>query len=93
MYEVDQHVMTSIERLRTELMPLIRKIKYDTQLKDLLKDLAGHCRDFMNATGNFSSHGFADLQAFRNRVGVFVKIFQQDYGCKVRGPLNQIIPP
>jgi hypothetical protein len=92
MYEVDSHVMTSIERTRTELKPLIRKIKYDSQLKDLIKDLAEQFRDFMNVTGNFSSHGFGELQALRNRVGVFVRILQQDYGCKVRGPLSQIIP-
>lgn len=91
-YEVDQHVITSIERLRTNLQPLIRRIKYDTHLKDLIKDIADLCRDFMNTTGNFASHGWSDLEAFRNRVGTFIRILQQDYGCKVRGPLNSIVP-
>jgi hypothetical protein len=91
-YEVDSHVMTSIERLRAELQPLARRIKYDTTLKELIKDIAGQCRDFMNNTGNFSSHGFSELEAFRNRVGVFVRILEQDYGCKVRGALRSIVP-
>ncbi|MBL8525895.1 MAG: hypothetical protein JNN20_19600, partial [Betaproteobacteria bacterium] len=91
-YEVSPHVALSIDRLRTELRGLTKRIKYDSELKGLIKDLADECRSFMNCTGNNHGHSRHELETLRRRVGVIVLRFREDYGCKIRGDLNRILP-
>jgi hypothetical protein len=84
--EVDSHVMLSIERLRAELKPFPRRVKYDVRLKELLKDLAGEIRDFMNRTSGFPGNIRSELPALRSRVGIYLLRLRDEFGCKVRGP-------
>ena len=46
----------------------------------------------MNHTDRFRGQYWPELEAMRNRVGVIVLRLREDYGCKIRGPLNRIIP-
>lgn len=90
--EVSQHVSLSIERLRQELIEFSKKIRYDSKLKGLIKDLVSECREYMNHTSQFSGAQLQELEAFRNRVGYKVLALREDYGCQIRGPLNKILP-
>jgi hypothetical protein len=90
--EVDVHVLLSIERLRAELKQLSRKVRYDTTLKELLKDLAGEIRDFMNITSGFPGNVRTQLPALRSRVGMYLLRLRDEFGCNVRGPISRIIP-
>jgi hypothetical protein len=91
-FEVAQHVSLSIERLRQELSELRQKIRYDSKLKGLIKDLIAECREYMNRTSRFTGAQFQELEALRNRVGHNVLSLREDYGCEIRGPLNKILP-
>lgn len=91
-FEVDQHVIISIDRLRSELQQLAKRVRYDEELKALIKDLANECRSYMNHTDRFRGQYWPELEGMRNRVGVVVLRLREDYGCKVRGHLNRIIP-
>jgi len=90
--EVPQHVVLSIDRLRTELREFAKRIRYDSTLKALIKDLADECRSFMNHTGPYDGQQWHELEALRNRVGIIVLRLREDYGCSIRGHLNRIIP-
>lgn len=90
--EVAQHVTLSLDRLRSELRVLARQIRYDSTLKDLIKDLIDQCRAFMNYTGNFQGRDWQELDILRGRVGILLLRLREDYGCKIRGPLNRIMP-
>ncbi len=90
--EVDQHVSLSIERLRQDLSELRQRIRYDSKLKALIKDLADECREYMNRTSRYSSAQRLELESLRNRVGHKVLSLREDYGCNVRGQLNRILP-
>ena len=90
--ENEQHVLDSVEALRSELNGLRTKIRYDSGLKDLIKDMISECRTFMNyssATKRFKWH---ELETMRSHLGVMLLRLRDDYGCKIRGPLNQILP-
>jgi len=91
-FEVERSVILSIDRLRSELQRLARQVRYDGQLKQLIKDLVAECRMFMNHTDQFRGNYWHELEGMRNRVGVIVLRLREDYGCKVRGHLNRIIP-
>jgi hypothetical protein len=90
--EVPQYVALSLDRLRSELLILGRKVRYDSKLKDLIKDLADECRSFMNFTSPSNGNDWHQLEAMRGRIGVLTLRLRNDYGCKIRGHLNQIIP-
>ncbi|HEL4265892.1 TPA: hypothetical protein UM524_000626 [Stenotrophomonas maltophilia] len=90
--EVSQHVSLSIERLRQDLSELRKKIRYDSKLKALIKDLVDECREYMNRTSRYSSTQRHELDALRNRVGHKVLSLREDYGCNIRGQLNTILP-
>lgn len=91
-FEVEQSVIFSIDRLRSELQQLVRQVRYDGGLKQLIKDLITECRAFMNHTDRFRGQYWHELEGMRNRVGVIVLRLREDYGCKVRGHLNRLIP-
>jgi len=91
-FEVERSVILSIDRLRSELQGLARKVRYDGDLKGLIRDLISECRMFMNHTDRFRGQYWHELEGMRNRVGVIVLRLREDYGCKVRGHLNRIIP-
>jgi len=86
-------VVTSIERLRSELMSLSKRVSFDTDLKNLIRDLVAELRTFMNNTSALKANLWPELNALRSRVGLFGLRLRRDYGCNVRGPLNNIIPP
>jgi hypothetical protein len=90
--EVEASVVLSIDRLRSELQLLMRRVRYDSQLKELIRDLVGECRTFMNQTDRFRGRYWNELEGMRHRVGVIVLRLREDYGCKIRGDLNRIIP-
>lgn len=90
--EVPQHVTLSLDRLRTDLRALAQRIRYDSTLKSLIKDLADECRSFMNHTSRFSAREWEEIETLRARVGILVLRLREDYGCQVRGQLNRIIP-
>jgi hypothetical protein len=90
--EVPQHVALSLDRLRSELLILGRKVRYDSKLKDLIKDIADECRSFMNYTSPSNGNGWHQLEAMRVRIGVLALRLRDDYGCNIRGHLNRIIP-
>lgn len=91
-YEVDDYVLKSIEVLRDELKPLPRRVKYDDSLKTLLKQLYDKPRQFMNKTGGFPMNMPVELDALRADVGVLLLRFRDEFGCKIHGDLNKIIP-
>jgi hypothetical protein len=91
-YEVDSHVLLSIEHLRAELARLPRNVRYDSRLKDLLKDLVNEFRDFMNRTSKFQGNVLSELPSLRARVGIHLLRLRDDFGCKVRGAISRIIP-
>lgn len=91
-YEVDSHVILSIERLRSEMSSLPGKIRYDSRLKDLLKDIVSELRDFMNRTSRFPSSVRTELPALRCRVGIHLLRLRDEFGCKILGPISRIIP-
>ena len=86
------HVLLSIERLRSELQDLVRKIRYDSQLKDLIKDLSSECRQFMNFSSSRGRYDWHELETMRSRLGVLILRLKEDYGCNIRGQLIQILP-
>jgi hypothetical protein len=86
------HVLLSVERLRSEFQNLSRKVNYDNQLKDLIKDLATECRVFMNFSSSRGRYDWHELQTMRSRVGVLILRLKEDYGCNIRGSLHQILP-
>jgi hypothetical protein len=90
--EYPQHVIASVDKLRGELSIIARRIKYDSELKQLTKDLGADCREFMNRTSNIQGTDWHELQTLRSRVGVRIFRLVDDYGCVVRGPLHQLIP-
>ncbi|HEY6339019.1 MAG TPA: HNH endonuclease [Candidatus Sulfotelmatobacter sp.] len=90
--EVQSDVIASLERLRRELVQLSRGIRYDSQLKHIIKDIADECRSFMNNTSRFTHTAPSELEALRSRIGIKVLQLREDHGCKIRGPLNRIIP-
>lgn len=90
--EYPQHVIRSIDKLRSQLGEIRRRIKYDSELKGLVKDLEGNCRKFMNYTSNIKSADWQELQNLRRDVGIRVSRLVDDYGCEVRGPLHRIVP-
>jgi hypothetical protein len=90
--EVDSHVMLSIEHLRAELKPFPGKVRHDIGLKELLKDLVGEIRDFMNRTSRFPGNVRSELPALRSRIGIYLLRLRDEFGCKVRGPISRIIP-
>jgi hypothetical protein len=90
--EVQSDVIVSLDRLRSELIQLSRGIRYDSQLKNIIKDIANECRSFMNNTGRFTHSASSELEALRSRVGILALRLREDYGCKIRGSLNRIIP-
>ena len=90
--EYPQHVIASVDKLRGELSIIARRIKYDSELKQLIKDLGADCREFMNRTSNIQGTDWHELQTLRSRVGVRIFRLVDDYGCVVRGPLHQLIP-
>ena len=90
--ENERDVILSVKALRSELMGMCRKILYDSRLKDLIKDMAKECRTFMNyssVTMNFKWH---ELETMRSHLGVILLTLKEEYGCNIRGPLNQILP-
>ena len=91
-YEVSDHVLASIDRLRSELIALNRRIRYDTSLKQIIKELGQLCREYMNHTSRFSAGSWAELETLRRRVGVKVLRLRDEYGCSIRGPLGHILP-
>jgi len=91
-FEVEQHVIVSIDRLRSELQELGRRVRYDGALKGLIKDLTNECRSYMNHTDRFRVQYWPELEGMRNRAGVIVLRLRDEYGCKVRGHLNRIVP-
>ena len=90
--EVTQHVALSIENLRQELAELRQRIRYDSRLKGIIKDLISECREYMNRTSRFSGSVRHELDALRHRVGHIVLSLREDYGCEIRGNLNRILP-
>ncbi|WNH54496.1 HNH endonuclease [Stenotrophomonas oahuensis] len=90
--EVSHHVSLSIERLRKDLSKLRQKIRYDTNLKDVIKDLYDVCREYMNHTSRYSSTQRQELDILRSRVGHKALLLREEYGCNVRGQLNSILP-
>jgi len=90
--EVEQSVILSIDRLRSDLQLLLRRVRYDSQLKQLIRDLIAECRGFMNHTDRFRQRYWTELEGMRHRAGIIILRLQQDYGCKIRGPLNRILP-
>jgi hypothetical protein len=90
--ENGQHVVLSIDRLRSELKDLARNIRYDSQLKDLIKDLSDECRSFMNFSSRPNGYHWHQVETLRSRVGLLVLRLRDDYGCAIRGPLNHILP-
>lgn len=91
-YEVDLHVVESVERLRKELEALSRRVKLDPLLSRLLKDLAKEPREFMNRTSNFECNRQVALDAMRMQIGVLVRRLRDEFGCTVHGDLNRIVP-
>lgn len=91
-YENPPDVEKSVERLRKTLISLNRKVRHDVELKNILKDIAAYCRDYMNHTSNFKHLKADELNTLRNRVGIRLKKLESDFGCTIRGPLRKIIP-
>ena len=92
-YEVDDHVSESIRVLRNELKPLSQKVKYDEQLKDVLKQVSEATRVFMNKTSAFPLNVIVELHVLRTDVGVILLRLRDEFGCVIRGNLNKIVPP
>ncbi len=90
--EVPVHVITSFDRLRSGLSSIIKEIRYDANLKQLLKEIRDELRSYMNMTGNYSTHQLSELETARNHIGVLIARLRDDYGCKVSGHLNSILP-
>lgn len=90
-YEVAPYMAISVETLRKSLQPIIRQIEYDPELKGIIKDIEAKCRGFMNHTSNHPHIERDELLNLRNHVGIAVRRLQQDYGCKIRGPLTNIL--
>jgi hypothetical protein len=90
--EIPQHVVASFDRLRGHLATLIGRVEYDDQLKQILKNIRDEFRKYMNITGNFQRHDWAELESVRNHVGILINRLVTEYGCKVSGRLGHIMP-
>jgi hypothetical protein len=86
------HVALSLARLRQELMDLKKRVRYDSRLKDLIKDMIDHCRGYMNRTSRYTGRQTQELIVLRSSVGHTVLILKADYGCKILGALSKILP-
>ncbi len=90
--EVPLHVNISIKELRMQLKRLAKEIRWDSQLKLIIKDLADNCRAYMNETSRFPEGNQSELETLRRRVGIKTRKLRDEYGCNIRGQLNQVIP-
>lgn len=89
--EVPAHVTTSIERLRNEVIALNGSVRYDMELKSLLKEMASYCRDFMNNSAAYSSQTPHELDALRIKIGRLLGRLEREFGCKIQGPIRQFV--
>jgi len=90
--EVSQHVANSFDRLRTDVNSIIRKIKLDTELKKIAKEIVHEAKQYMNVTGVYTQLRDSELLHARNKVGICVRRLINEYGAKVHGPLLGIVP-
>jgi len=91
-YEVPQYVEQSIDTLRGELQQIASKVKFDITLRNVIKDMGSACRNYLNTTSRYPQTRLDELKPFRNRIGVLARRLRDEYGCSIRGPLNDIIP-
>ncbi len=89
--ENNEYVIKSFDRIRSEISLKLKEIRYDLQLKELLKDLRAEFQRYMNFTGNFSTNSWSELQSIRNHVGVILGRLRDEYGCRIYGELNRIL--
>lgn len=89
--EEPQYMAVSLDRLRSGLRELAQRIRYDSQLKTIIKDLANECRSFMNHTSRFSTTQWNEVEVLRARVGTLVLRLRDEYRCRVHH-LNRILP-
>jgi hypothetical protein len=85
-------VILSVERLRSELGGFASKVRYDSNLKNLIKDMATECRLFMNYSSSTKGYEWHELETMRSRLGFLIRRLKEDYGCMIRGQLHQILP-
>jgi len=91
-YEAPFHVEQSIDALRGELREILAKVTLDNVLKNIIKDMAEACRKYMNITSKHPHLRLDELKPLRNRIGFLTGRLRDEYGCTIRGSLNEIIP-
>jgi hypothetical protein len=91
--EDPNHVARSVERLRTEMRELRPKIRYDNELKEIIKDIIEQCQEYMNETSKPNPEWESALKLLRLRIGhQAVRRLRDDFGCTIRGRLVRILP-
>lgn len=90
--EVPHHVAASFDRLRGDLSSFIKRVRYDEQLKRILKDIRDELQNYMNITATFSRNNCSELQSVRNHIGICIHRLRDEYGCKISGKLVTILP-
>jgi hypothetical protein len=85
-------VILSVDCLRLELSRLAGKVRYDSKLKTLIKDMVTECRLFMNYSSSTKGYEWHELETMRFRLGFLILRLKEDYGCIIRGHLHQILP-
>lgn len=91
-YEIGPHVEDSLGYVRKEGGKLLKKIEYDKHLRDTIAAMLDGMRTYMNETGAFTQHRRDGLLALRNKLGVLLKRLRDEFGCKINGDLNRILP-
>lgn len=90
-YEVTNHVIASLERVRKEVLEMMKAVRFDSQLRQVLHEVADECRRYMNETGRFPASMQAGLDRLRDRTGVLLARLERDYGCRIYGEIGSIV--
>lgn len=91
-YEMPAHVVLSLDTLRRDLGRFMRGIRYDGELKGLLRRLRSVLQTYMNATSKYPESWTYELPRLRRDVGIVAKALRDDYGCVLHPGLTQILP-
>jgi hypothetical protein len=93
-FEMPMFVVDSVKEVRQELLALEHRVEYDNELRGIINNIADECRKFMNKTSTFKDHPrrWNALRVARDRIGVYLGRLRDEYGCKISGDLNRIIP-
>lgn len=90
--EAGPMVLASITELRDYFESLPMKVSSDTALRARFENLHFRFVEYMNYTSKEMGWAPAQLMILRTHVGIFLQAMEDEYGCKVKGEVRNIMP-